>query len=60
MIKATTPLQGSLGSTATVFIRWPYSLYTFDQVLRTTLHFTLHVTRAVRNELLRFGNTLFL
>jgi hypothetical protein len=27
-------LQGSSGSTATVFIRWPYSLYTFDRVLR--------------------------
>jgi hypothetical protein len=33
-IEATTPLQGSSGSTATVFIRWPYSLYTFDRVLR--------------------------
>jgi hypothetical protein len=29
-----TPLQGSLCSTATVFIRWPYSLHTFDRVLR--------------------------
>jgi hypothetical protein len=29
-----TLLQGSPGSTATVFIRWPYILYTFDQVLR--------------------------
>jgi len=29
-----TPLQGSSGSTATVFIRWPYSLHTFDRVLR--------------------------
>jgi hypothetical protein len=28
-------LQGSSGSTATVFIRWPYSLHTFDRVLRT-------------------------
>jgi hypothetical protein len=27
-------LQGSSGSTATVFIRWPYSLHTFDRVLR--------------------------
>jgi hypothetical protein len=30
-----TPLQGSSGSTATVFIRWPYSLHTFDRVLRS-------------------------
>jgi len=27
-------LQGVSGSTATVFIRWPYSLHTFDRVLR--------------------------
>jgi hypothetical protein len=32
-------LQGSSGSTATVFIRWPYSLYTFDRVLRTEVDF---------------------
>jgi hypothetical protein len=30
-----TPLQGSSGSTATVFIRWPYFLHTFDRVLRS-------------------------
>jgi hypothetical protein len=29
------PLQGSSGSTVTVFIRWPYILHTFDRVLRT-------------------------
>jgi hypothetical protein len=28
-------LQGPSGSTATVFIRWPYSLHTFDRVLRS-------------------------
>ena len=28
-------LQGVSGSTATVFIRWPYSLHTFDRVLRS-------------------------
>ena len=28
-------LQGSSGSTATVFIQWPYRLHTFDRVLRT-------------------------
>jgi hypothetical protein len=33
-IEATTPLQESSGSTATVFIRWPYNLHTFDRVLR--------------------------
>jgi hypothetical protein len=27
-------LQGVSGSTATVFIRWPYSPKTFDRVLR--------------------------
>jgi len=32
-------LQGSSGSTATVFIRWPYSLHTFDRVLRILLDF---------------------
>jgi hypothetical protein len=33
-IEATTLLQGVSGSTATVFIRWPYILHTFDRVLR--------------------------
>ena len=31
---ASVALQGVSGSTATVFIRWPYSLHTFDRVLR--------------------------
>ena len=29
-------LQGSSGSIATVFLRWAYSLYTFDRVLRNS------------------------
>jgi len=33
--RSDSPLQGSSGSTATVFIRWPYSLRTFDRVLRS-------------------------
>jgi hypothetical protein len=31
---ASVALQGVSGSTATVFIRWPYSPKTFDRVLR--------------------------
>jgi hypothetical protein len=34
--RATTPLQGVSGSIATVFIRWPYSLHTFDRVHDST------------------------
>jgi hypothetical protein len=38
-------LQGSSGSTATVFIRWPYSLHTFDRVLRTSPELAGSVSR---------------
>jgi hypothetical protein len=56
---ASVALQGVSGSTATVFIRWPYSLHTFDRVLRIAqINTTFTTGHSLRSAYLRTAGAL--